>query len=452
MRDKVFIVWSGSRKVAELVKGKFDSGKSYVCSIGGNSDNNSSLSSVGDTVIKQIKECNQAIVIFQNKDDGSVSNNLYFELGYVLASYGQKKVHCVKRAGDAIKLPSDFDSAFVEEIKAEGELTDEKFADGIIEYFLGRQKLTVTENKMYLINNRYLIRDKISSHYSEKGSKCSDYELAQYILFYLQAAHMFGDETKFQKEITEFKNAHYLDFSPELSLAVNMSLTFINTILNIKTAENNSNVYIEQETFWRFKKDYEHYLNSVQNEDTGVFDEWMNLFIYEHFAYACMLMANNPAITPEMHIMMNKRQKDYSIKALDAMAELEKVVSVKDNNDDVGLLSLLRAYIYRNLFDAKKNLGEEGASEYLKRSFQERSSLKNIFGPGTVDTQLYNTFCMEYYLALMSYLDYAEEFGLDEFDVEMYLMETRSYLNAVKQESSQSVYIKLIEHMCGEIK
>ena len=169
MKDKVFIAWSGSNEIAFRVKSILEKKYNYVCSIGGNSDNNSKFSSVGDTVIQQIKSCNQAIVIFQNRRDGSVSNNLFFELGYVMAMYGMKKVHCVKRKNEEVILPSDFDNSFVETLNESGD--DEAFAKNIVSYFISRQKMSINENKMYLINNRYIIHDKIVSHYSESDSK-----------------------------------------------------------------------------------------------------------------------------------------------------------------------------------------------------------------------------------------------------------------------------------------
>ena len=133
MKDKVFIAWSGSNTVAMKVKRIMEKDRKYVCSIGGNADNNSQFSSVGDTVIQQIKICNQAIVIFQNRKDGNVSNNLFFELGYVLAKYGQMKVHCVKRSSEVVTLPSDFDNSFVESLEEE---SDDDFAQKIVDYVL----------------------------------------------------------------------------------------------------------------------------------------------------------------------------------------------------------------------------------------------------------------------------------------------------------------------------
>ena len=78
MKDRVFIAWSGSNEEAKKVKRILENTYNYVCCIGGNADNSSQFASVGDTVIQQMKTCNQAIIIFQNRADGAVSNNLFF--------------------------------------------------------------------------------------------------------------------------------------------------------------------------------------------------------------------------------------------------------------------------------------------------------------------------------------------------------------------------------------
>ena len=315
MKDKVFIAWSGSNEIAFRVKSILEKKYNYVCSIGGNSDNNSKFSSVGDTVIQQIKSCNQAIVIFQNRRDGSVSNNLFFELGYVMAMYGMKKVHCVKRKNEEVILPSDFDNSFVETLNESGD--DEAFAKNIVSYFISRQKMSINENKMYLINNRYIIHDKIVSHYSESGSKCSDYELAQYILFYMQAAHMFGDEKKTRKEISRFKQQHNYEFSNELSIAINMCLSFFDMLTNIKYSEALNDVYIDQDTFWKFKNEYTNYYAEIIDDDIGTFDEWAKLFIYEHLNYAFMLFARNETNSTDITKMLYNKSKEYAMKVLD---------------------------------------------------------------------------------------------------------------------------------------
>ena len=444
MKDKVFIAWSGSNKIALQVKSILEKKYNYGCSIGGNADNNSQYSSVGDTVIQQIKTCNQAIVIFQNRKDGAVSNNLFFELGYVVSMYGMKKVHCVKRSKENVVLPSDFDNSFVEMIDDKDD--DNLFAEGIVDYFIGRQKMSINENKMFLINNRYLIHDKIVSHYSEAGSKCSDYELAQYIMFYMQAAHMFGDEKKTGREIAKFKQQHNYEFSNELSLAVNMCLSFFDLVTNIKFNDKDNEVFIEKNVFWKFRSEYRSYDEIVVDDDMGVFDEWAKVFIHEHLNFAYMLFANNDSLDLDMKEKLYEKSKEHAMKAIECIERLEKIAPCVENNDEIGLVSLLKAYVYRNLFVIKDNLKEPDASDWLKLTIKERSSLKNNFGGGTIDTQLYNNFCMEYYLSLVNYL--SSDNDADPFEVAMYKSEMKEYIDTVMSDNNENMYLKKLARWC----
>ena len=447
MKDRVFIVWSGTSAVATKVKNILEKEHNYVCSIGGNSDNNSTYSSVGDTVIQQIKSCNQAIVIFQNKPDGGVSNNLFFELGFVLAMYGQKKIHCVKMENDKVILPSDFDNSFVEPIPC-GDSDEEVFSDGIVKYFMSRQKMSINENKMFLINNRYLIDEKIHAHYSEMGSRCSDYELAQYLLFYMQAAHMFGDVKKIQQEILEFKQKHNFEFSSELALSVNLSLTYFDILTNIKVNDNND-TYIDQMIFWNAKKQYTQYLRTLEKDEIGIFDEWARVYITQQYAFSLLLFANNNELDNQSREMFYKESIKFNDEALSAIEELERCAPCRENNDSVGLLSLFKAYIYRNNFLAKKFTGDADVNDWLELTLRERENLKNNFGKGTVDTQLYLNFCMEYYLSLVNYLSFKNEDEVNKFDVMMYKSEIKEFIVSLKEDNDKNVFLNQIDSWCN---
>ncbi|MBP5373222.1 MAG: nucleotide-binding protein [Clostridia bacterium] len=445
MKDRIFIGWSGSNDVALKVKHILEERNNYICCIGGNADNNSQYASVGDTVLRQIKNCNQAIIIFQNRADGAVSNNLFFELGYVFSSYGPKKVHCVRREAEKVILPSDFDNSFVEAVKDDGD--DTVFAEGIVEYFKSRQKMSVNDNKMYLINNRYLIHDKIVSHYSDSGSKCSDYELAQYLLFYMQAAHMFEDQDKVYKEIFKFKQEHNLEFSSELSLAVGICLTFFELGKAIKIDKNSLDAYVEMEDFWKFRNAATHNKSRIQHDDVGVFNEWADMFVNNHMSFGYMLVANNTSIDKEMRAALYKKTIDLSFKTLESIAILERVAPCQENNDSDGILSLLRSYAYRNLFVSKDFLGDDDSLEWLKKSLYEREHLKNTFIDGTLDTKLYNNFCMEYYLALVNYYN-RNASELDEFDLFMLKKDINDYLDSIINNNSRNAFITQIEAWC----
>lgn len=441
MKDKIFIIWSGTNEIALKVKHILET-KNYKCTIGGNADNSSTFASVGDTVIQQIKSCNQAIIIFQNRADGMVSNNLFFELGYVLASYGQPKIHCVKRADEAVVLPSDFDNSFVENIPCSD---DEQFVNGIIDYFFARQKMSINTNKMLLINNRYKMHDYIQRHFSELGSKCSDYELAQYILFYMQAGHMFGDERKVQRELTKFRDDNHAYFSDELSTAVDIALSFFDMVLNIKTADNGE-FYIDRATYRRCRDTMLKCREDLTSDDTGSFREWANAILSDHISYSNSLYMFSPELDEERMKKIAQRCIEWSTTAIADLDNLQNKTPVRDNNDHKGLISLMYSYAYRNLFISCRITGDgEGELKWLEKTLKERTSLKNTFTAGSIDSQLYDNFAMEYFLSLAEYLHYADRLGLDEDDIDYYRDEIKKYIDECNKRSDQRKYLERIE-------
>lgn len=448
MKDRIFIVWSGTYNIARSIEKLLET-KKYKCIIGGNSDNSSTFLSVGDTVIQQIKSCNQAIVIFQNREDGAVSNNLFFELGYVFASYGQMKVHCVRKKSEKIVLPSDFDGSFVEAIDCDG--SDDGFVNGILEYFNVRQKMSIDQNKMLLINNRYKIHDYVQSHYSEQGSKCSDYELAQYILFYIQASHMFGDEPNTLQEIQQFKNNNLADFSDELAIAVNMAIAFFEMVTNIHMSKDGE-IYIDETTYMQFTEEYTAYHNMLHIDDTGLFGEWANVYISEHLLYACNLYSHNPDLDEKFKLEAVKDVIVKATKTIEDLKVLEAMPSIRENNDHKGLLSLFYAYVYRSLFLAHKKLqNQEEELFWLEETKKERTALKNNFKLGSLDSKLYNNFEMEYYLTMVEYLGYADSLGLSRKNIEYYKEKISSFIEKSKSQTDHNKYIERIEYLLKKV-
>ena len=447
MKDRIFIGWSGSNEVALKVKNVLENRCNYKCSIGGNSENNSQMSSIGDTVIQQIKNSNQAIIIFQNRADGQVSNNLFFELGYTLASYGVAKIHCIRRASEQITLPSDFDSAFVEPIDDSDE---EKFIGGIVRYFLDRQKLSVNTNKMYLIDNRYIIKGLMQSHFSEQGSKCSDYELAQYLLFYMQAANMFGDVKKVQDELLAFKAANQHNFSTELAFSVNISLAYFELILNIRNGENGT-LYIDKSAYHKFKERYDALVQDIPEEPEGIFDIWAKMFTCNHINYGNSLYTNCPELSEDRRKKIAQRTCDWADKCIYYVDKLKQCAPLVENNDHIGILSFMLAYVYRNRFLAERILGNDDYLKWLEKTRKERVSLKKHFGYGSIDTHLSANIDMEYYLNLIEYLSFAEELELDEDDMEIYMEEIKNYLDREKNKSDQSKYLERIDYIYNKL-
>ncbi len=439
LKDKIFLIWSGSNTIALKIKKILETEHNYLCFVGGSHENNSQMFSVGDTVVKEMNTCNQSIVLFQNKENGAVSSNLFFELGYVSAKYGMKKVHCVKRKNDNITLPSDFDNSFVEGLDG---ADDDEYANNIVEYFLHRQKLSVDENKMYLINNRYIIHEMLQMHYSSSGSKCSDYELAQYVLFYMQASVMFQDEHKVLDELREFKRQHFNEFSDELSKSVNLSIG----LLEVQTELKNKGeaVYLSDESFRKYFYSCKDLLEEIQDDSAGLFDEWAKAITAENLAYACSLYALNPDLNAGTREFLLKKTIHYGNRCLEYLDVLGKLKISIENNDVYGIISVFKAYIYRHLFIASKEVDTENAGKWLTLSLKERKSLLKNFDLNSTDTKIYSNFEMEYYLNLVEYLDYVDKSEIDEFDYMMYLNDLDCYISKIDKSDVHAFVNKIV--------
>lgn len=440
MKDRIFLIWSGSNTIAIKVKKILENEHNYLCYVGGSHENNSQMFSVGDTVVKEMNTCNQAIVLFQNKENGVVSSNLFFELGYVSAKYGMKKVHCVKRENDKIALPSDFDNAFVEGLPC---ATDDEYAQNIVNYFLARQKLSVDENKMYLINNHYIIHEMLQMHYSNSGSKCSDYELAQYVLFYMQAAVMYQDERKVLDELRDFKRRHFNEFSEELSESVNLSIALLEVQSDLQY--DGEVVYLSDDAFRKYFNACKDMLEDIEDDSSGLFDEWAKAITSENLAYASSMYAQNPALNENTRNFLFQKTLQYGNQCLGFLKTLSDMKINVENNDVSGIISVFRSYIYRHLFIASKVVDKDNASKWLQLSIKERKSLLKNFDSNSTDTKIYSNFEMEYYLNLVEYLDYFDKSQIDEFDYIMYLSDIDGYISKVDRNSVHAFVNKIVD-------
>lgn len=442
MKDKIFIIWSGENKTAMMVKNILENKHNYLCYVGGNQYNDSQMLSIGDTVVKQMKTCNQAIVIFSNKNNSGVSNNLYFELGFVSSNYGMKKVHCVKRHNDNIILPSDFDNSFVENIMASNE---EEYVEGIVNYFLTRQKLSVDTNKMYLINNRYIIHEMLQVHYSDIGSKCSDYELAQYVLFYTQSGILYQDEYKILEELKNFKRQYFNEFSAELHQSVNLCIAYLEVASNLISI--GDIVYIDSDIFRSYFNVCKNMSQEINEDSFGSFNDWAKLILSENLAFVCTLYASNPNTPESLKKQLYRKSIEYAEIGITYINKLEHSTACKENNDNVGLVSLFKAFLYRHLFNSYRVIDFDKAEKWIKLSLKERQSLLNIFDVNSVDTKIYNNFEIQYYVNLSEYIDYIKPDNIDEFEYMMYINDIDNFISKYQAERNVHAYIhKISQH------
>lgn len=368
-------------------------------------------------------------------------------MGYTIAQYGLKKVHCVRPSGESITLPSDFDNSFVESIDY---FDDDQFARSIVDYFLGRQRLSVETNKMYLINNRHIMHDMIQAHYSDMGSKCSDYELAQYILFYMQAAVMFQDEAKVLDELRSFKQHFNNEFSKELEQSVNISISLLEVQNNLLNKDDI--VFISDDAFRKYFASCKGILEEIQNDDSGTYDEWAKAIAAENLAYVCNLYSQNPDLDEEVKTGLYHKTIDYCNKSLVFMDRIETVSPSVENNDSSGIISVFKSYIYRHLFVSHNNLNSPDAREWAEKAVKERRQLIRVFDNNAVDSSIYTNFEMEYYLSLLEYLDFYGSDTIDRFDYIMYMKDIDDYISKVEKSDKVHAFIRSISTRRSKLK
>ncbi len=195
MKGKVFIAWSAinehtnKNELAIAVREKLEQ-YDYIGIVGGQSRTDSGLH-VGEAVIKELDQCNQDIFIMQKKENGVLSNNLMFELGYALSRFNSNKIHVfyIDIAPEDQTIPSDIKGIWANYMTS---ARSEDMATEIVEEFISNQKNIIPHNKMALVDSYYSIKEKISEYPYSPGY--SEYEFAQFILFFSQSGYMFRNE------------------------------------------------------------------------------------------------------------------------------------------------------------------------------------------------------------------------------------------------------------------
>ena len=150
MKGKVFIGWSSDNSLALKVKAELKK-SGYNGVVGGKAE--SSLEhGVGDTIIKQMRSCSAAIMLFTSRPDlhsvcnkcgktlgGKIlSGNMLFELGFLTGSLKPNRVFIVYMDDAAKCAPSDLKGAWDLQI-TKGCKTEEELAAEIVELFLKEQ-------------------------------------------------------------------------------------------------------------------------------------------------------------------------------------------------------------------------------------------------------------------------------------------------------------------------
>ncbi len=468
MKDKVFIAWSGSNSVARKVRDilRFHG---YEGIVGGNDNNGSTHFTIGEVVISQIKSCNQAILILQKKGgEEIVSSNLFFEMGYVFSRYGAQKVHAVKQKNEVLNIPTDIENFFIEpvcdfiEIDGENIFNEDIFAKGIVDYFLKRQQLTIGGSKMELISDyNKLLR------FIQGKDKCSTYELAQYVLYFMQSAYLFDEVDEALKELDQMCCHLGGVVQNELAVAVDICRAYFGLVNNIKVVENTDKLFMDATAYYDYeetvdnllleivdliennKRIKDEYGNIENNLEEYIFGSLAKLFLCEHMTYACVLCTENPQESVENKNVVYDTLLKY------AKAALDEITLLSNNKnfwcDRKGLFSLCTAYITRNKFFAYRGMEQNPeniseAEKALAESYRCRMDLLEQYKNKVLDSKLYSYFHMEQHLLLVDRVKYFRSLSptkyRDRINKDLYRIV--EYAKELQKEQSQTRYNKKI--------
>ena len=416
--SKVFIAWSGNFDVACKLKKYIDARQGYEAVVGGNLHELNTIF-VGGTIIEQMKQCDQGIVLVQkNVEHGGLSPNIMFEWGYLLAKLNVNKMH--HYFIDRPEIPSDLHGVWAFDISTENRTADE-VAEILGEEFFKSQRNTLNANKMKIIMDREETRRIIKLHCTDPI--CSNFEMAQYILCYIFCANIYTDtRDESYKDMERFysmmgENALQ---SAELLLAVKCAIISTSFFRKIKYIGDEQ--FIDKEDFYSFSESYYELLEQVENLEKSEVKDVLLISIGDYITYLYLLMINGDEIDNDKKLKYCKILYKYSEDTAKLCDEFES--SAPKLNAQ--FCRLIRAYMYRDMFCAldciERIESVEGGArseskedrlvrikDCLYKSLEERKKLFNEYSMGNVNAQFYNNIEMEYYLALAEYRLYVDD-------------------------------------------
>lgn len=435
MKGRIFIAWSGKNELALQVKKQLET-KDYIGVVGGEEKAANGLF-VGDSILDQINHCNQAIFIVQKKDDGTISNNLMFEFGYSLARFSHNKIHIfyIDIDPNDQKIPSDLKGIWADfYMTAECE----NVVDDIVQRFLSAQKHIIPGNKMAIVDDYYSIKSMLQRY--ADSPQCSEYELAQYILFYAQAAYMFNNEKESLDCLKELSK-NLTNPGEEVSLALSLAICNIDFFLNAH--KNGDVLYLEKSYFSTLNRRFKDMDEAVSEWEADDFTRWVRVLLYDILNYSRILYACNPEVDQARRDMLLNDSMNYANECLRICDELLESPSNRH------FVELFKAYMYRNLATAQRMLGMDKklVRDNTFMSCKMRTGLWDYYNEvKRISSKLLDSFEMEYYLAKSENLEYID----DPIELEDSREECESYIMRVKNLNlEKSHFISKIE---GNIK
>lgn len=445
MRENIFIAWSGKSDYAKQVGNKLSSLK-FNPIIGGDINNDSNIMFIGQTIISQMEKCSQAIILVQKKNNGIISSNLMFEFGYLLRKLSYDKIHVffIDISEADIKIPSDIRGIWANFLSS----NEENFLEKITSVFLQRQSQIIKEDKLDIIINWNYYKNLIKLYCSDP--QYTGFEMAQYLLFYMQAVYFNED----YEETIDMLNELYKSFHSYQN-ELQSSLRFCKITLKFyRVFYSKINNKLTKEETTSILYDYEDLLEHSESLTESEFKCWLLADILEHLGFLLYYYLLFTSDVLEEQINLYEKIIEYNKRALFYLNELTSGKYASEKN--IYFSSLFKAYVYRQEAHAHRFLYQHGnlcqkieEHKCFINSFNMRKILYDDFPNIKVNNKVLENMELDYYLS-MSEILYYPEFTQKKT---RYYYELDNYLNRQKNKCNViSEYIHNIEtNIKGEL-
>lgn len=478
-KSNVFVIWN-ERELAEAVKKGIEAtDPEYRVFIGGDTGTDTGLTVPG-TIIEELKQCDQAIALIDGRYKNVTNPNVMFELGYAISIYGLERtaIYLIGASPDA--LPSDLKGLWLKSIipveRIDDSLTDAQRlsiesllesderlkqelvslhnaecrkrnyfnnAAGIVcRSFLDGDASFRTEKMKILV--QYFRYRELVTNWSRSPSlmrhKCSEKDLAFFLLFLVQGAEFYDDFMDLRTAIRQI-NASRDALCGMLQDSVDFALSFLDFFINIRAHDQKDTgvrYQLDEHAYYRvlkvfrgLKAHYEH--AQPADADNREYARWLMASVDEVLPYVHLVRANSVYDAAEREALF-RRAAEAAECSIQRCSELGKRRDERDQN----ILNLFQAYNYRNMASAQIRLGDPAqAAAAIRRSLEFRRRLydrycNNPLVPDIVERNLK----MEYYLSWYECRKHLADAGteeerfhepLDKKDIEHFLKKERYY-------------------------
>lgn len=448
MKGNVFIGWSSNNSLALKVKDRLKK-EDYNGVVGGRAEENLEHG-VGDTVIRQMRTCSAAIMLFttrhdsngccdtcgKNLDTVSLSGNMLFELGFLTGSLKIKRVFIVY-IDDAVDFaPTDLRGMWDLRVK-KGDKSEEEVAEEIVKLFLDEQEDSLVDVKIDLVADYYKLKNMIAGHLN--NPVYYENEMAQIIIIYSRSAYLFGNVPSATDFLDDILHSDITD--DRMLLAVNSALAYFDTITELRP-ENNESGCLSQRFYSKKIKELKSYLEDVEDmPENDPFRLMLEMTVRSSICFAAMMYYRGQPLTEDAF----ETQEEYAKVTVASAKKFEGINSEK--NELFGVL--YESYAYRNLALLYKDYGKkELAKEYFEYSKNSRYRLVKYFKNKDLDVTVLGQIETEYHLALTDDID-----DVDDQECKKRIRELKEYLAELNSSAYNRRYlVAKIENILADEK